>query len=226
MQSKQNKTFEKHSYSLPLSQFHFYLYSLLRYGWLLARKNRFILQKSLCGFPPICIWYMANANMRRDFRIVPYHYFILFYSLRLFIYLLCTVLKAQIKESPRPLRGRHRCGQSRLHDGPQWGRAGFYCPSILLHSIVWPTLPSLSSKIYFWWYFNNLIMPKSCTFSMWIRFISPDFNRSVRIRWHMQLSTFQYRKSFGVKWHKYDSCLSCKCQATQLLPKVRQQLPN
>lgn len=155
-------------------------------------------------------------------RSISLFYFILFYSVRLFIYLLCTVLKAQIKESPRPIRICHRCGQSRLHGGPQWGRAGFYCPSILLHSIV-----CLSGHgIYFWWYFNNLIMPKSCAFSMWIRFISPDFNRSVRIRWHMQLSTFQFGKSFGVKWHKYDSCLSCKCQATQLLPKVRQQLPN
>lgn len=62
------------------------------------------------------------------------------------------------------------------------GQGRFYCPSILFYSIVGAvlflylsSLPSLNltsnSGIYFWWHSNNLIMTKTCTFSIGIRFV-------------------------------------------------------
>lgn len=78
---------EKHSYSLSLSQFNFYLYSLLRFGWLLARKNRFILQKVCADFPlfayGICRMQICDGTFA-SFHIIILFYFILFTA---FIYL-------------------------------------------------------------------------------------------------------------------------------------------
>lgn len=103
-------------------------------------------------FLAICIWYLVYGECKyaTGLSLHAISYSILFYLLRLFIYLLCTVLKAQIKESPRH---RHRLGQSRLHcDGPQWGRAGFialqYCSTAFLSPslsllLVSPSLVSI-----------------------------------------------------------------------------------
>lgn len=104
-------------------------------------------------FLAICIWYLVYGECKyaTGLSLHAISYFILFYLLRLFIYLLCAVLKAQIKESPR-----HRLGQSRLHsDGPQWGRAGFialqYCSTVLLgkrsFSISPPCLAQIRHQI-------------------------------------------------------------------------------
>lgn len=100
-------------------------------------------------FLAICIWYLVYGECKyaTGLSLHAISYFILFYLLRLFIYLLCAVLKAQIKESPR-----HRLGQSRLHsDGPQWGRAGFialqYCSTALLGQCSFSISPPCLAQI-------------------------------------------------------------------------------
>lgn len=76
---------KKHSYSLSLSQFNFYLYSLLRFGWLLARKNRFILQKVCADFPYLHMVYAeCKYATGLSHRSISLFYFILFTA---FIYL-------------------------------------------------------------------------------------------------------------------------------------------
>lgn len=127
MQSKQNKTFEK-TFILSLSLSLNLISISILYGdsddcWLvkivLSCKKFVRISRYLHMVYAECKYATGLSH-----RFISLFYFILFYSLRLFIYLLCTVLKAQIKESPRPIRICHRCGQSRLHGGPQWSTVG------------------------------------------------------------------------------------------------------
>lgn len=101
-------------------------------------------KKFVCDFSLFAygIWYMANANMRRDSRFMPYlilFYFILFTA---FIHLFTLhSLKGADKRVPSPSPSPWA-----VTPPLRWASVGqgrFYCPSILFYSIS--LSPSLSA---------------------------------------------------------------------------------
>lgn len=92
-------------------------------------------------FLAICIWYLVYGECKyaTGLSLHAISYFILFYLLRLFIYLLCAVLKAQIKESPR-----HRLGQSRLTRMGLSGAGQVLLPFNIVLQHCWESALSLS----------------------------------------------------------------------------------